>query len=242
MSTPTKSNGKRGASAGVSPALKKGVGTDLVLASDVPVVVEVPPWFIAFESRIIEKFSDLSGKIDEVTSLAQSAKYEAQQAQSIAEDAQQRIKEVEKIVNTMQEEFFTKAELKEMLKKTSPQTESIAHEDETRDQEVIVHGYNDDTDFKTIEANLNKIIKDLELESRVEKALTFADPSSIGVIRFKTVPAKFGLQETETLRSEVTIWSKIAVREQQVFGGTRERQTFGLHETPVDREQLRTEC
>ena len=79
-----------------------------------------------------------------------------------------------------------------MLKQTSPQTESIEHEDGTQEQEVIVHGYKDDTDFKTIEANLKNIIKDLELESRVEKVFTFADPSSIGVIRFKTVPAKFG--------------------------------------------------
>ena len=78
------------------------------------------------------------------------------------------------------------------MKKTRSQIESTASEDQTREQEVIVHGFKDDTDFKTIEASLNKVIKDLELESRVEKVFTFADPSSIGVIRFKTVPAKFG--------------------------------------------------
>ena len=103
MTTPLKHNGKRGASSGVSPALKnaKGLGTDIVLVNDDQVVVEAPPWFTAFESRFTSKFSDLSGKIDEVTCLAQSAKYEAQQAQASAEDAQERIKEVEKMMKSM---------------------------------------------------------------------------------------------------------------------------------------------
>ena len=63
---------------------------------------------------------------------------------------------------------------------------------EMREKQVIVSGFDTDTDADKIIATIEDFLSTGTRRDKVAKVDTFMDPSSIGVITFATVPAKIG--------------------------------------------------
>ena len=197
MSTPQKDN-KRASKPGGSPPQAKakaekssemvGVDDDIVVQANAP-----PLWFVAYEERLEKRlstnFGDLAVKLDDVKAIAQSAKQESQMALNIAKTNDVAVKELTKEMSELRKR------LEEPVFSNSGNGKPITskeEQDDNREFEVIAHGFEKDSDAEDVEKILNDLIKEMKLESRVSKVFTFSDPTSIGVIRFKTVPSKYG--------------------------------------------------
>ena len=200
MSTPKKEN-KRASKPGGSPpqAKAKAEKSSAVAVVDddeddtIVVQANAPPlWFVAYEERLEKhlssKFGDLAVKLDDVKALAQNAKNESRAAIEIAKAKDTQMKQLQ-------------VEMGEIRKRLDAPDSNIGNASrntsrnddmEMREFEIIAHGFEKNTDAADVEHVLNNLIKDMKFEDRVSKVCTFSDPSSIGVIRFRTVPSKYG--------------------------------------------------
>ena len=61
-----------------------------------------------------------------------------------------------------------------------------------RDKQVIVAGFDRDTDADHVIRNINEFLNVGNRRAKVTEVTTFSDPTSIGVITFETAPAKIG--------------------------------------------------
>jgi hypothetical protein len=195
MSTPKKDN-KRLGKPGGSPApakAKAGSFSSAVVSiedEEMSIVTQAnaaPLWFVAYEKRIDTKFDNLSTQMESVKTIAESAKQEAQMAMEVAHTTDTAMKQLHTEMSELRKQFKEMSPVAGGYKPVDTGEDSKA-----RELEVIAHGFEVDTDAKEIEEVLNKFIKDMQFEARVDKTYTFSDPSSIGVIRFNTVPSKYG--------------------------------------------------
>jgi hypothetical protein len=148
-----------------------------------------PLWFAAFEKRMTTQFGDLSTMIEDIKVTAQNAKEESHMALEVA-------KSNDIVVKELQQEM---EEIRKLIKDPVPQNfgngmQHTPNEDvsENRELEVIAHGFEKDTDAEEVEQILNDFIKEMQLQKRVSKVYTFSDPTSVGVLRFKSIPMKIG--------------------------------------------------
>jgi len=161
---------------------------------------EAPPWFRAFEARMSSHLSKLSTKLDEVKQIAQAAKYESSMAKAVADEAQERVKDLATTFEEIRDDFVTKGQVEDMIRSqfSGPRpmnpgnVSGAGDDDEHRDAQIIAHGFDTDTDAEIIEKTLNDLIKEMKLEQRVSRVFTFSDPASIGVIEFQSIPSKKG--------------------------------------------------
>ena len=64
--------------------------------------------------------------------------------------------------------------------------------DNLRDKQIIVFGFDSDTDANVIRDTINDFLREGTRRSKVVKVDTFTDPAAIGFIEFESIPAKIG--------------------------------------------------
>ena len=65
-------------------------------------------------------------------------------------------------------------------------------DDEERARQVITHGFDADTDEAVITTTINSMLTTYNFKDRAENVFAFTDPAKIGVIQFRSKPAKIG--------------------------------------------------
>lgn len=70
------------------------------------------------------------------------------------------------------------------------QNDGNDEDEEERAKQIIIHGFLTDTDETTITTTIQKMIDEHNHQSKVDKILTFTDPSKIGVIQFRSRSSK----------------------------------------------------
>ena len=163
--------------------------------------VEAPPWFQMYESRMSTKLTSLSEQIAEVAAMTKDAKYIADMAIEAAAEAHEKVVAVECEIEDMKSGLWTKEDIEYVIQEEfkkmmqSPST-NARYKNDDRDGaqdrllEVIVGGFEQNTDEAIIKQTINKF---LELENRmknVEEVFTFSDPAKVGAIRFTSESPK----------------------------------------------------
>ena len=77
-------------------------------------------------------------------------------------------------------------------KSKTTQDDNDSDSDEPRSRQVIIHGFEAGSDEAGSTTFINKLLQDNSLTEKAEKVFTFTDPTSIGVIQFRSIAAKSG--------------------------------------------------
>jgi hypothetical protein len=110
---------------------------------------------------------------------------------------EQEIKVITERLNTIEQQDHTN--IQDMVKSEVSKamtshggSSANANEVEERERQVIAKGFDFDTDADQIISTIEEFLSSASRRDKVANVSTFTDPSSIGVITFKTIAAKIG--------------------------------------------------
>ena len=95
-------------------------------------------------------------------------------------------------LENIKQSITTQSRLTSPQRSTKARPDDDSDSDEERTRQVIIHGFAADTDEATITTFINNMLSTHALSKYADKVSTFSDPSSIGVILFKTLAGKAG--------------------------------------------------
>ena len=213
-------DGKRSAMKGTGISPYKGTrvrvdGRAVALSSmDDEVEVEMirgseaaPTWFTAFERRMTTRLSKMSRKMDEVKEIAEQARFDAHEALAAATEAQDGAAALQDEVESLKAHMVNKVDLQTSiceaindgledkirkiladLPQPSPPTK--LYEEGARELQIVVGGFDEDTQGQTIIDTIEKFMKEAGARNKVESVGTFVDPARVRFIEFESKAAK----------------------------------------------------
>ena len=208
-----------GASTGLTPqrksrALEDVASVDSMSDDAVEVIDQAPPWFKQFEARQNKRLDKITGQVNTLKGMIREMRQEVEEAKEAVNTISEKVEDLEIDVTNIRSDMelyvssdSLKEQVEEIVKQTmadyrrgeggmngkgnmNARTGSTENVDEGRAMQVVVFGFKERTEPRTIEESLNTMLKGLLGDGCTAQVNALGDPAKVGMITFKSIADK----------------------------------------------------